>query len=120
MPGWMKSIDRFTTGRSLIFGVILSALNPKNLGLTIAAAAVIAQAGISSGQEALAVAIFVLVGSLTILAPLVVYLAMGAKAKGTLDGLKTWMGASNATIMAVLLLVLGAKLIGDAISGFSA
>jgi threonine/homoserine/homoserine lactone efflux protein len=120
MPGWMKAIDRFTTGRSLIFGVILSAANPKNLALTIAAAAVIAQAGISGGQEAVSLAIFVLVGSVTIVAPLLIYLAMGAKAKAILDGLKTWMGANNATIMAVLLLVLGSKLIGDAISGFSA
>jgi len=36
-----------------------------------------------------------------------------------LDDLKAWMGAHNAAIMAVLLLVIGAKLIGDAVSGFS-
>jgi hypothetical protein len=32
---------------------------------------------------------------------------------------KDWMAANNATIMTVLLLVLGAKLIGDGISGLS-
>ena len=36
-----------------------------------------------------------------------------------LDGLHTWMARNNGTIMAVLFLVIGAKLIGDAISGLS-
>ena len=34
-----------------------------------------------------------------------------------LDDLKEWMGHNNAAIMAVLCLVIGAKLIGDGISG---
>jgi hypothetical protein len=34
MPKWMRAIDRFTAVRSLVFGVILSALNPKNLAST--------------------------------------------------------------------------------------
>ena len=42
---------------------------------------------------------------------------MGEKAKEILDGLKSFMAAHNAAIMTVLLLVLGAKLIGDAIAG---
>jgi hypothetical protein len=94
-------------------------LNPKNLALTVAAATTIAEAGISSGQEAGVMVIFVALGSLTILAPLVIYFALGAKAAGILDGIKNWMAAHNAAIMAVILLVLGVKLIGDAISGLS-
>jgi hypothetical protein len=118
MPKWMQAIDTFTTGRSLGFGVLLSGVNPKNLALTIAAAAVIAQTGIS-GEAAGALAIFILVGSLSILAPVVIYFALGARAAVILDELKTWMAAHNAAIMAVLLLVLGMKLIGDAIGGLS-
>ena len=60
-----------------------------------------------------------LIGSLTILIPVGIYLAMGAKAKPILDGLKEWMAAHNAAIMTVLLLVLGVKLIGDAIADLS-
>jgi hypothetical protein len=119
MPKWMQAIDQFTTGRSLGFGAVLSGVNPKNLALTIAAATAIAQTDISSGQEVGALAVFIVVGSLTILAPLAIYLTMGAKAKDILDGLKTWMAAHNAAIMTVLLVVLGAKLIGDAIAGLS-
>jgi threonine/homoserine/homoserine lactone efflux protein len=119
MPKWMQAIDGFTTAKSLGAGFLLSALNPKNLALTIAAAAAIAQADISTGEEAGTLAIFIALGSLTILAPLVIYLALGDRAARILDGLKVWMAAHNAAIMSVLLLILGFKLIGDAIAGLS-
>jgi threonine/homoserine/homoserine lactone efflux protein len=119
MPKWMRAIDSFTTGKALGAGLVLSGVNPKNLALTIAAAAAIAQSEISPGQEAIVLAIFVAIGSLTILTPLVIYFALGAKATHILEGLKAWMAAHNAAIMSVLLLVLGMKLIGDAIAGLS-
>ncbi len=119
LPKWMQAIDQFTPAKSLGAGFFLSGINPKNLALTIAAAAAIAQLGLSGGDEAVALAVFVLVGSVSILAPVAVYFLMGARAATILDGLKRWMGAHNAAIMTVLLLVLGAKLIGDAIGGLS-
>jgi threonine/homoserine/homoserine lactone efflux protein len=115
----MQAIDRFTAAKSLAAGFLLSALNPNNLALTIAAAAAIAQADISTGEEAATLAIFIALGSLTILAPLVIYLTLGDRAARILDGLKVWMAAHNAAIMSVLLLILGFKLIGDAIAGLS-
>jgi hypothetical protein len=33
-----------------------------------------------------------------------------------LDGVKTWLAANNNAVMAVLLLVIGAKLLGDGIT----
>ncbi len=117
MPKWMQAIDGFSAGKALGAGALLSGLNPKNLALTAAAAAAIAQTGISSGQEAVALVVFILLGSLTILVPVAIYFVMGDKAKEILDGLKAFMAAHNAAIMTVLLLVLGAKLIGDAIAG---
>jgi hypothetical protein len=45
--------------------------------------------------------------------------AMGKRAAGLLDGLKTWMASHNTAIMAVLCLIVGVKLVGDAIAGFS-
>ncbi len=119
MPKWMQAIDAFTAGKSLGAGFLLSGINPKNLALTIAAAAAIAQTGISGGESAVALAVFILVGSLTILAPVAVYFLLGARAPAILNEMKTWMAAHNAAIMTVLLLVLGAKLIGDAIAGLS-
>jgi hypothetical protein len=119
MPKWMQAIDTFGTGKALAAGAVLSGLNPKNLALTIAAAAAIASVGISTGEEIGALVVFILLGSLSILAPLGIYFAMGARAETILATLKNWMASHNAAIMTVLLLVLGAKLIGDAITGLS-
>jgi len=115
LPKWMRSIDRFTAGRSLAMGVALSGINPKNLLLTVGAAAAIAQAGLAAGQEAIAMAVFVLVGTLGPGIPVVIYFVMGARAKRFLDELKAWLGAHNAAIMAVLCLIIGVKLAGDGI-----
>jgi threonine/homoserine/homoserine lactone efflux protein len=120
LPKWMNALDEFEWYKALAAGVLLSALNPKNLLLAIAGGAAIAQAGLSSGQEVAAVAIFVLIGTIGVAAPVVVYFAMGDRAGPVLESLRDWMARNNATIMAVLLLVIGFKLIGDAISGFSA
>jgi threonine/homoserine/homoserine lactone efflux protein len=117
LPRWMRTIDRFTAGRSLAMGVALSAINPKNLLLTVGAAAAVAQAGVSTGDEVVAMAVFVVVATIGPGIPVAIYFAVGERAAKLLDELKAWMGAHNAAIMAVLLLVIGAKLIGDGISG---
>jgi threonine/homoserine/homoserine lactone efflux protein len=119
MPKWMQAIDTFRPAKALGAGLVLSGVNPKNLALTLAAATAIAQTEIPGGEQAVALAVFVVLGSLTILAPVAIYFAMGARAEEILDGLKNWMAANNAAIMTVLMLVLGAKLVGDAIAGFS-
>ena len=38
IESWMASIDEFTAAKAVGMGVLLSAVNPKNLGLTLAAA----------------------------------------------------------------------------------
>ena len=52
-------------------------------------------------------------------APVVIYFVRGDKASEILADLKSWMARHNAAIMAVILVIIGVKLIGDAISGFS-
>jgi threonine/homoserine/homoserine lactone efflux protein len=116
MPKWMRAIDRFTPARSLAIAIALSAINPKNLLLTVGAAAAIAQTGASTGDQAVALAVFVVVGTLGPGAPVAIYFLLGARAERILDELKSWMAAHNSAIMAVLCLVIGVKLIGDGIS----
>jgi threonine/homoserine/homoserine lactone efflux protein len=120
LPSWMSTIDAFTPVRSLAMGVALSAVNPKNLIMIAGAASAIASTGSSSGDQAVALAVFVLVGTLGPGAPVAIFFLLGDRAHAVLDDLKTWMVRENATIMAVLCLVIGAKLVGDAISGLAA
>jgi hypothetical protein len=80
MPKWMAGLDKRKPGGALGLGALLSGVNPKNAGLTIAAAATIAGAGLAGGEQAAALAVFVLIGSIGVLAPLIVYLVAGARA----------------------------------------
>jgi threonine/homoserine/homoserine lactone efflux protein len=116
LPGWMRTVDHFTPTRAAAMGVALSAINPKNLVLTAAAATAIAQTEIATGDQAIALAVFVLIATLGPGIPVAIYFVMGERATRMLDDLKEWMGHHNAAIMAVLCLVIGAKLIGDGIS----
>jgi threonine/homoserine/homoserine lactone efflux protein len=118
-PKWMGALDRFTPLKAAGAGVLFSALNPKNLLLAVSGAAAIAGVGASTTDEIVAYVVFVLVATIGVGAPVVIYSALGDRAPSLLDRLKNWMAQHNAVIMAALLLVIGVKLIGDAISGFS-
>jgi len=117
MPAWMSGVDSFTPGRSLVLGLALSAANPKNLALTAGAAASIAQAGLSEVGVAEALALFVVLGSLTVVGAVLFYLVDSDRAAGPLGSMKDFMTQHNAVIMMVVFLVFGAKLIGDGIAG---
>ena len=118
MPKWMSTIDSFTPAKSLALGAILSGVNPKNLALTAAAAASIARAGLDGGESAVAVAVFVVLGSITVAGPVLLYLFASDKAAGPLASVKDFMSDHNAVIMMVVLLVLGAKILGQGLGGF--
>lgn len=116
LPKWMQTIDAFTASKAAGFGLLLSAVNPKNLLLAVGGAAAIAQTGASSGAQAAALAAFVVLGTLGTGAPVAIYFALGDRSQRLLDRLKDWMARHNAAIMAVLCLLIGAKLVGDGIS----
>jgi threonine/homoserine/homoserine lactone efflux protein len=116
MPAWMASIEDFSAVKALGIGLLLSAANPKNLGLTIAAAATIGASGLDAGEEFIVLVVFVLLASITIIVPVGIYLIMGSKATPVLTSMKEWLIANNNTVMMVLFVVLGAKLLGDGIS----
>ncbi|MEU0251075.1 GAP family protein [Streptomyces sp. NPDC006184] len=115
LPKWMSGIDHLTPVRVCGLALGLAALNAKNVPLTIAAGASIASSGLPVAQQIASLAIFVLIGSLGLLAPLAVFLVGGDRAKTTLGGWKDWAARHNVAIMAVLFLVFGLKLLGDGI-----
>ena len=119
LPKWMRALDSLTPGRSLVFAALLSGLKPKNLILNASAAAGIAQSGLGGPQQAVALLLLVVVGSLGIIAPVAVYFAMGDRAAPILEDWKTWLVVNNATVMVVLFVIFGVTLIGKGIAGLS-
>lgn len=119
MPAWMSTIDTFGVGKSFGLGALLAGVNPKNLALTLAAAATIAQAGLSTGQSTVAVGFFVVIASLTVAGPVLYYVVAGDRAAKPLVSIKEFMGAHMAAIMTVLFIILGGKLLGAGYAGLT-
>ncbi len=116
MPGWMAAIDEFNAVKSFGLGFVLSALNPKNLGLTVAAVVKITGSGLSTGEEIGTLAVFVAIASFTVAVPVLLNLALGARAEASLTAMKDWLVTNNNTVMSVLFIVLGAKILGDGLT----
>ena len=114
--GWLRSSSISST-RALGLGAALSAANPKNLALTFAASAAIANAQLGRADTAIAVVIFVAIGSITVVGAVVFYVVAPARATRPLAALRQFMADNNATIMMVILVILGAKFLGDALAG---
>jgi threonine/homoserine/homoserine lactone efflux protein len=117
MPKWMAAIDTIKPPGAFGLAAVLAGVNPKNLLMAVGGAAAIAQTGISGAQQAVAYAIFALIGTIGVGIPVGIYFALGDRSASILRDLKDWMGRNNAVIMAVLCLIIGVKLIGDAIGG---
>lgn len=115
-PRWMKDLDTFTPVKSLLLGALLSGVNPKNLALILAATATIAAGGLSGSEEAVVTVIFIVLASITVVTPVVAFLVMGERASTALRSAQEWMMTNNNTVMAVILVVFGVKLLGDGIS----
>ncbi|HZZ55532.1 MAG TPA: GAP family protein [Trebonia sp.] len=120
LPKWITRVNEIKPLQAAGLGVVMGGLNPKNLLLGVAAAAAIAQTGVSGGEQAIAYLVFALVGTLGVGTPVGIYFTMGARSEKPLSELKDWMAQNNAVIMAVICLVIGVKLIGDAIGGLTA
>jgi threonine/homoserine/homoserine lactone efflux protein len=118
-PGWMATIRSLTPLRAGALGVVLSSVNPKNVLLLVAAAATEAQTGLSAGRQAIVWAIFVVIATLGVGTPVVLSVALGDRAAGVLDRLEQWLIRNATVVTAVLCLLIGVTLAGDAISGLA-
>ena len=77
MPKWMAGIDSFAPGNALGLGLLLGGANPKNLLLEVGAGSALAVIGPSTSEAAVSLIVFVIVGSLTIAAPVAFYPSAG-------------------------------------------
>lgn len=118
MPKWMAKMQDASPIFAVGMGAFLSGLNPKNLIFDIAAAAAIVSGDLTTSQEIVSALIFIILASLTIGIPVIWYLVAGDSAKAKLETLRGWLVQYNWVIMGVLFLVLGAKLIGQALPAF--
>jgi hypothetical protein len=117
MPKWLKSIEHTTPMKSAVLGVLIC-INPKCLIMAIGGGLAIAVSPASSTGKVVAAIIFVLIAGSTVTAPVALHRIYGNRAQPVLESVDRWLVANNATMMAVLLFLIGIVLIGNGISGF--
>ena len=116
LPKWMGAIDKVTFGKAIGLGFVLSA-NPKNLLMYVAAGTSIGGGDLGTGQAIVAVAVFTVIAASSVAVPVVGYAFARDRMQGPLGSLKTWLESNNATVMTVLLGIIGVVLIGKGIGG---
>lgn len=118
LPKWMAAIDSMTPGKALGLGFLLAGVNPKNLLLGASAGVTIGTAGLDVRSTVIVIVIFTLIAAASVAIPVIAYLVAAKRMAAPLDALRTWLVHNNATIMSVLLLVIGFVVIGKGIESF--
>ncbi len=116
-PKWMEGIAGFGPGKSLLTGLAVGALNPKNIVVALAAAVAVSSAQLSTASQVGVLAVYVVIGSLGVASPIVAVLILGDRSQSLLEGWKSWLDRNNAAMMAVIYLVFGVILVGKGIGG---
>lgn len=116
LPAWLAALDRLRFGTSLGLGILLSAVNPKNLVLAASAGAIIGTTNLTVGQTVGTIGIFTLIASLSIAVPVIAFLVAAGRLERSLRALHDMLVRENAVIMTVVFLVLAAVVIGKGIA----
>ncbi|WP_410877027.1 GAP family protein [Nocardia sp. A7] len=117
VPGWMQAIDTLTPVKAVGLGALLSGVNPKNLLLCVSAGVAIGSGGLSAGGEVVAIVVFTVLASTTVLAVVIGYMIAADKLGPTLDRLREWLQLNNHAVMAIVLLIMGTVVVGKGIGG---
>jgi threonine/homoserine/homoserine lactone efflux protein len=118
LPKWMSAIDTMNAGKGFGLGFLLAAVNPKNLLMGAGAGVTIGSAGLTVGSIVVVIVVFTVIAAASVAIPVIAYLVASKPMTGPLESLRTWLVHNNATVMAVLLVVIGFVLIGKGIGSF--
>lgn len=112
LPAWMRAVDTMKPGAALRLGVLVTVANPKELAMAAGAALTLGGAMAGIGTVVVAGVIFVVIATLGATLPVVVLAVGRERVAPALGSARDWFVRNNATIVAVVMLVLGAVLIG--------
>jgi threonine/homoserine/homoserine lactone efflux protein len=119
-PPWMTSVETMSARGSLVLGLGLGGINPKNLAFALTAASSIITLGADDGDIVIAVAVFVLLASLSVIGPVAARLLLGDRASPPLDAIKGFMLENNTAILMVVFILIGVNTLGNGIAGLTA
>ncbi|HDU1293930.1 TPA: GAP family protein, partial [Listeria monocytogenes] len=113
-PKWFEKMSNIKPGGAMMFAFVLSAVNPKNMLLSLTAGVSVGALNLSGGQETTATIIFGIIACCSIYIPTIAFLLAGSKLNNALDSTRKWLIQNNSVIMAVLFLFIGLSVISKA------
>lgn len=117
IPKIFVSIDKFGVKRSFFLGFMLSGVNIKNMALTSSGAAHIRTSSLDDNFTAfLALTIFSIIGSFSILLPTSIYFLSTEKMDRLFLNWRNWLIINKSNIIIVILLIFGSILIYSGLS----
>jgi len=116
-PAWMQSLESATPRSAGRLGLLLSLANPKILLFCAAAGMTIGASATSAPETVLGAVLFALAASVSVAVPFAAHLVLGDRATAPLQRANTWLTVHNATVMAVVLLVIGALVLVKGLAG---
>jgi threonine/homoserine/homoserine lactone efflux protein len=119
IPRWLVTVHQFTPGKATGLGIALSAANPKNLVVCVAAGAAIAGGGASGGENAYLVLLFTALATSSVALPVVAYAASRGRMTAALDSARRWLTAHHVAVTITVLLVIGIALVGSGLKALS-
>ncbi|BBX10307.1 GAP family protein [Mycolicibacterium aichiense] len=116
-PKWLTSMTSIGPPRAFVTAVVLVVVNPKVLFMCAAAGLAIGSAGLGTTGAWTADAVFTAVAASSVALPVLAYLIAGERLDRPLTKLKDWMEAQHATLVAVILVVIGVMVLYKGIHG---
>lgn len=113
LPGWLAAVDTMSGGRAFVLGAALSALNPKNVVMIVAAVGGVADSGVSRVEALVVLGVFVLLAGTSVALPVLAHAVAPQQVGAPLSRLKECLVLHHSSVMGTLLLVLGVVLVGQ-------
>ena len=110
-----RRVEGLTAKGSVGLGLLVSVIDPASISLGFLVGLDIAATRLPVATEVIVAAAFIALSTLTITVPLAGYLAGGQAVRTRLVGVKSWLQTNEKAVMMVLLLLVGAMLIGRGI-----
>jgi len=117
-PRLFLTLDKFSIWQSLLTGFLFSAANVKNMAFSATGAARIDNSLLNDNSMYMALFIFTLMGSLTLVFPIAIYVLIGDKIEPTFIQWKTWLIKNNAILLIILLGTIGLMLLKSGVEIF--
>lgn len=115
LPGWMSSVSEARPARAFGLGILMTVVNVKEFAFLVTAGVVLASDDLDLTTTVLAGVALLVVGTLSVSVPLVAYLVAPDRMRPRLDALQGWLTTNMSLIMGVVLLVIGAVVLGNAL-----